>query len=60
MTDILGGERFTDIEILNKGWSEDRKYCVAMWVSVDKVKEMMASGEMLEYPYFEDMVARWK
>lgn len=28
----------------------------AMWASVDKIKEMMANGEMLEYSYFDEMV----
>ncbi|MDR2648081.1 MAG: phosphotransferase [Oscillospiraceae bacterium] len=28
MTDILGGERFVNVEPIDKGWSEDKKYCV--------------------------------
>ena len=28
MTDILGGDRFINAEPIEKGWSEDKKYCV--------------------------------
>ena len=28
MTDILGGDRFVSAEPIEKGWSEDKKYCV--------------------------------
>jgi serine/threonine-protein kinase len=28
MSDILGGERFVSAESIEKGWSEDKKYCV--------------------------------
>jgi aminoglycoside phosphotransferase (APT) family kinase protein len=28
MTDILGGNRFINAEPIEKGWSEDKKYCV--------------------------------
>ena len=28
MTDILGGERFVAVATIEKGWSEDKKYCV--------------------------------
>ena len=28
MTDILGGERFVKAKLIEKGWSEDKKYCV--------------------------------
>jgi serine/threonine-protein kinase len=33
--------------------------CDAMWASADKVREIIKAGEMLDYPYFEDMV-KWR
>lgn len=35
---------------------DEREVCDAMWASVDKIKEMMAAGEFLDYPYFDEMV----
>ena len=32
--------------------------CDAMWASADKIREMMASGELLDYPYFDEMVEK--
>ena len=38
--------------------------CEAMWVTVDKIREMMDTGEFLTnddgaYPYFDEMVKNW-
>ncbi|MGI5899795.1 MAG: phosphotransferase [Christensenellales bacterium] len=30
--------------------------CDVMWASADKIREMMVSGELLDYPYFDEMV----
>ncbi|MDR2042837.1 MAG: phosphotransferase [Clostridium sp.] len=38
MTDILGGTRFISAEPIQKGWSEDKKYCVT---SSDGVKYLL-------------------
>ena len=37
--------------------------CDVMWATTEKIREMMASGEFLSewfYPYFDDMVKRYK
>jgi aminoglycoside phosphotransferase (APT) family kinase protein/8-oxo-dGTP pyrophosphatase MutT (NUDIX family) len=38
MTDILGGDRFISAEPIEKGWSEDKKYCVT---DADGVKYLL-------------------
>lgn len=38
---------------------DGREVCGAMWASADKVKEMMAAGEFLDYPYFDEMAEKW-
>ncbi|MDR1000869.1 MAG: phosphotransferase [Clostridiales bacterium] len=38
MTGILGGDRFISAEPINKGWSEDKKYCVT---DTDGVKYLL-------------------
>jgi len=42
---------------------DESEVCDAMWASVDKIRAMMASGEMLGegwHPYFEDMVSKYE
>jgi 8-oxo-dGTP pyrophosphatase MutT (NUDIX family)/GNAT superfamily N-acetyltransferase len=42
---------------------QEGETCDAMWASPDKIREMMAAGEFLSewfYPYFEEMVEKWK
>lgn len=42
---------------------QEGETCDAMWVTADKIREMMAAGEFLSegfYPYFDEMMERWK
>ncbi|MHB8964138.1 MAG: GNAT family N-acetyltransferase [Saccharofermentanales bacterium] len=42
---------------------QENETCDAMWATADKIREMMATGEFLSewfYPYFDEMVERWK
>jgi len=47
-------------EPIEKVTFDGREVCDAMWASAGKVKEMMASGEFLEYQYFDEMVETWR
>lgn len=41
---------------------QEGETCDAMWVTADKIREMMATGEFLSewfYPYFDEMVEKW-
>ena len=37
---------------------DGREVCDAVWASADRIKTMMASGEFLDYPYFDEMVKK--
>ena len=42
---------------------QEGETCDAMWVTADKIREMMAAGEFLSerfYPYFDEMVDNWR
>lgn len=42
---------------------QEGETCDAMWVTADKIREMMATGEFLNewfYPYFDEMIEKWK
>ena len=42
---------------------QEGETCDAMWASPDKIREMMAADEFLSewfYPYFDEMVEKWK
>ena len=42
---------------------QENETCEAMWASVERIREMMATDEFLSeqfYPYFDDMAEKWK
>ena len=58
----LGHLAFMDIwvfeydEPIEKIAYDEREVCDAMWASVDKIREMIANGEFLDYSYFDGMI----
>jgi NADH pyrophosphatase NudC (nudix superfamily) len=46
-------------ELIESVAYDGSEVCDAMWATSDKVKAMMEVGDMLSYPYFEDMV-KWR
>ena len=61
-----GHTSFTDIWVFDYDEPIDRisfdelEVCDATWAGADKIRELMASGEFLPCPYFDEMAGKWE
>jgi len=49
-------------EPIEKITFDKREVCEVMWATAEAIREMAASGELLDniwYPYFEEMLNKW-